>query len=112
MSFRSFSEGRHCVAMAAHNSQRNPGEEAARARRYVVDIAARITWPFWHLMHSYSQVWRLEQTRGPLNTGCRFLTFKMSREQQRTLVIPTTTRIESHGDSIVEVHGVRDFTCG
>jgi hypothetical protein len=35
-------ERRHCLSMAAHVGKRDPRDDAARAQRYVVDIAARI----------------------------------------------------------------------
>src|SRR5918992_2508482 len=61
-------ERRHCLSMAAHVGKRDPRDDAARAQRYVVDIAAPINWPHRHRMHPCSQPWQFEQARGPLVT--------------------------------------------
>ena len=42
---------RHCLSMAAHVGKRDPRHDAARAQRYVVDVAARVNGTYRHRMH-------------------------------------------------------------
>jgi hypothetical protein len=46
-------EYRHCLSMSAHISKRDPRDNATRAQRHVVDIAASVT-SHRHRIHPYT----------------------------------------------------------
>jgi hypothetical protein len=47
-------EHRHCLSVTAHIGKSDPRDDATRAHRHVVDIAATLTWPYRHRMHPSS----------------------------------------------------------
>ena len=47
-------EHRHCLSVTAHIGKSDPRDDATRAHRHVVDIAATLTWPYRNRMHPSS----------------------------------------------------------